>query len=184
MRTSWGQGWGFRGPLRWAGKHKVPERPASAGAGGGGGGGRGGGTWGRPGGCRADWGLGSERGSQGSYRGGRRQQGRKGEEDQATCRQSPRKGGGREKEVRDGRRDRESGKALHGRRAGRLGGGRGGRDRMEGGARPRPDGGALLPPVGRASPQPRLTCSSGFWKGITSTTSPALSCSSSVSVAV
>lgn len=34
MRTSWGQGWGFRGPLRWAGKHKVPERPASAGAGG------------------------------------------------------------------------------------------------------------------------------------------------------
>lgn len=33
-------------------------------------------------------------------------------------------------------------------------------------------------------PRPALTCSSGFWKGITSTTSPALSCSSSVSVAV
>lgn len=31
--------------------------------------------------------------------------------------------------------------------------------------------------------EPRPTCSSGFWKGITSTTSPALSCSSSVSVA-
>lgn len=46
-------------------------------------------------------------------------------------------------------------------------------------------GGALLPPAGcRASRRASLTCSSGFWKGITSTTSPALSCSSSVSVAV
>lgn len=34
------------------------------------------------------------------------------------------------------------------------------------------------------APSQGLTCSSGFWKGITSTTSPALSCSSSVSVAV